>query len=41
MAQVLAMIPIDSEHNPVGFWDAMLHSEYKSQNEIKLPMDTT
>jgi hypothetical protein len=35
------MIPIDPELNPVGFWDNMQDSEYKSQNEIEYPIDTT
>jgi hypothetical protein len=35
------MIPINSELDPVGFWDAMQDSEYESQNEINYSMDTT
>jgi hypothetical protein len=41
VAQLPAMILIDSEPDPVGFWDAMQDSEYESQNEIVYPMDTT
>jgi hypothetical protein len=41
VAQLPAMISIDSEPNPVGFWDPMQDSEYESQNEIEYPIDTT
>jgi hypothetical protein len=41
VAQLPAMIPIDSELNPVGFCDTMQDSEYESQNEIEYPIDTT
>jgi hypothetical protein len=35
VAPLPAMIPINSELDPVGFWDAMQDSEYESQNEIE------
>jgi hypothetical protein len=41
VAQLPAMIPIDSEFDPVYFWDAIQNSEYDSQNEIEYPMDIT
>jgi hypothetical protein len=41
VAQLPAIIPIDSELDSVGFWDAMQDSEYESQNEIEYPTDTT
>jgi hypothetical protein len=41
VAQLPAMISIDSELNPVSFWDAMQDSEYECQNEIEYLMDTT
>jgi hypothetical protein len=41
VTQLPTMIPIDSELNPVGFWNAMQDSEYQSQNEIEYPMNTT
>jgi hypothetical protein len=37
VAQLPAMIPINSELNPIGFWDSMQDSGYKSQNEIEYP----
>jgi hypothetical protein len=40
-AQPHAMIPIDSELNPVGFWNTMQDLEYESQNEIDYPMNTS
>jgi hypothetical protein len=39
MAQPPAMISINSELNPIDFWDTMQDSKYKSQNEIEYPMD--
>jgi hypothetical protein len=41
VAQLPAVIPIDSKCDPVSFCDAMQDSEYESQNEIEYPMDTT
>jgi hypothetical protein len=41
VAQLPAMISIDAKLNSVGFWNAIQDLEYKSQNEIKYPMDTT
>jgi hypothetical protein len=41
VTQLPAMISIDSELNPVDFWDVMQDSEYESQNEIKYPINTT
>jgi hypothetical protein len=41
VAQLPAMIPIDSELKPVGFWNIMHDSEYKSQNLIEYSMVTT
>jgi hypothetical protein len=41
VAQLPAMILIESGLNPVGFWNTIQDSEYESQNEIEYPMDTT
>jgi hypothetical protein len=41
VAQLSAIIQIDSELDPVNIWDAMQDSEYKSQNEIEYSMDAT
>jgi hypothetical protein len=41
VAQLPVMIFIDSDIDPVRFWDAILDSEYESQNEIPYPMVTT
>jgi hypothetical protein len=41
VAQLPAIILIDSELDLVSFWDTMHDSEYKSQNEIEYPIDIT
>jgi hypothetical protein len=40
VAQLPTIIPINSELDPVGFWNAMQDLEYKSKNEITYFMDT-
>jgi hypothetical protein len=41
VAQLLVMIQIDSQLDPVGISDVMQNSQSESQNEIKYAMDTT
>jgi hypothetical protein len=41
VAQLPAIILIDSELGPVGFWDAMQDLEYESQSQIEYSIDTT
>jgi hypothetical protein len=41
MAQLPAMIPMNSELNLVSFWNTMQDSEYKCQTEIQYPINTT